>query len=71
VERQSDARLRQTINDGELADLVALLESLTDESFITNPAFALPPAACPLPVDSGRAAEEANSARLHNSLPGP
>ncbi len=71
ADRQPDVRLRQTISETELADLVAFLESLTDESFVTNPAFALPPAACPLPANPALASQEANSARLHNSPPGP
>jgi cytochrome c peroxidase len=71
AERQTDPRLKQTASDQEVAALIAFLESLTDEGFITNPAFALPPAACPLPADAALTAEEANSARLHNSPPGP
>jgi cytochrome c peroxidase len=71
AERQTDARLKQVITDAELADLTAFLESLTDEGFITNPTFALPPSACPLPANAALATEEANSARLHNSPPGP
>jgi cytochrome c peroxidase len=71
ADRQTDARLKQAVSDAELADLIAFLESLTDEGFVTNPAFALPPAACPLPANAVRALEEANSARLHNSPPGP
>ncbi len=31
-----------SVTDAEIADLVAFLESLTDESFVTNPAFADP-----------------------------
>jgi cytochrome c peroxidase len=71
ADRQSDTRLKQTVSDTELADLIAFLEALTDEGFITNPAFALPPAACPVPANTTLATEEANSARLHNSPPGP
>jgi cytochrome c peroxidase len=71
ADRQTDARLKQTVNDTELSDLIAFLDSLTDQNFITNPAFALPPAACPLPANAALATEEANSARLHNSPPGP
>ncbi len=68
---QADPRLKQETSEQEIADLVAFLESLTDEGFVSNPAFALPPAACPLPANPARASEEANSARLHNSTPGP
>jgi cytochrome c peroxidase len=71
ADRQTDARLKHAITDRDLADLIAFLESLTDEGFITNPAFALPPAACPLPANAALVSEEANSARLHNSPPGP
>jgi cytochrome c peroxidase len=71
ADRQTDERLKQPVSDAELADLIAFLESLTDHGFITNPAFALPPAACPLPANAALASEEANSARLHNSPPGP
>jgi len=69
--RQADERLKQAISDAEIADLIAFLGSLTDERFVTNPAFALPPAACPLPANAALVSEEANSARLHNSPPGP
>jgi cytochrome c peroxidase len=68
---QTDERLKQIVTETEIADLVAFLESLTDEGFITNPAFALPSAACPLPADGALTENERNSARLHNSLPGP
>jgi cytochrome c peroxidase len=71
AERQSDPRLKQNLSDAELADLIAFLESLTDEGFVSNPAFALTPRACPLPADAALTADEANSARLHNSPPGP
>jgi len=71
ADRQTDARLKQVVGDTEIADLVAFLESLTDQGFITNPAFALPAATCPLPANTALAAEEANSTRLHNSPPGP
>jgi cytochrome c peroxidase len=71
ADRQTDPRLKQAISDAELADLIAFLASLTDETFVTNPAFAPPPATCPLPTNPKLASEEANSARLHNSLPGP
>jgi len=66
-----DPRLGQTVIDGEVAALVAFLESLTDERFVTNPAFALPGPGCPLPADATLTAEEMNSATLHNSPPGP
>ena len=66
-----DTRLKQTVSDGEVADLVAFLQSLTDEGFVTNPKFSLPPAACPLPADAAMTAAESNAAKLHNSPPGP
>lgn len=71
ADRQTDPRLKQTLSDAEIADLIAFLESLTDQGFITNPAFALPPPGCPLPVSAERAEAEANDARLHNNPPGP
>ena len=38
-----DARISQIqLGDGDKADLVAFLKTLTDESFVTNPAFAAP-----------------------------
>ncbi len=70
-ERQPDPRLKQVISDAELANLISFLESLTDEDFITNPAFALPPSACPLPTNATLTENERNSAQLHNSPPGP
>ena len=59
------------MSDGELADLVAFLESLTDEGFVSNPAFARPAAACPLPADAALEAAEENNRRQHNSPDGP
>ena len=69
--RQSDERLKQTVSDLEIADLIAFLEALTDQGFITNPAFALPPPGCPLPITADEAARAQNSALQHNSPPGP
>lgn len=66
-----DPRLAQTVSEGEVAELVAFLETLTDEGFVTNPAFALPKPGCPLPADAMLTAEETNSATLHNSPPSP
>jgi cytochrome c peroxidase len=71
AERQTDERLKLTVSDAEIADLVAFMESLTDQGFITNPAFALPPPGCPVATSVELQREEANSARLHNSPPGP
>lgn len=71
ADRQTDERLKQAVSDTEIADLVAFLESLTDQGFITNPAFALPPPGCPVDTSVALQREEANSARLHNSPPGP
>jgi cytochrome c peroxidase len=68
---QTEGRLKQSVSDAELRDLVAFLETLTDAGFISNPAFALPAPACPLPPDPGLAAEEENASRLHNSPAGP
>lgn len=70
-EAQTDRRLKQSVNDAEITDLIAFLETLTDQTFITNPAHALPKPGCPLPADAGLAAEELNSSRLHNSPAGP
>jgi cytochrome c peroxidase len=71
ADRQGDERLRQAVSDAEVADLNAFLESLTEEGFITNPAFAMPPAACPLPANPALADNERNASQLHNNNPGP
>jgi cytochrome c peroxidase len=71
VERQSDERLKQTVGDAEVADLVAFLGALTDEGFITNPKFALPKPGCPVDAPVAQLRDEANSAQLHNNQPGP
>ncbi len=68
---QTDARLKQTVSDGEIADLVAFMDALTDRPFITNPAHALPKRECPVAEDAALASDEANSSRLHNSPAGP
>lgn len=67
----TDARLKQTVTEAEVADLTAFLEALTDQGFITDPRFARPSSACPLPTDAARAREDDNSRKLHNSPPGP
>jgi cytochrome c peroxidase len=67
----NDARLRQAPRDAEIDDLVAFLESLTDQGFITNPAFARPAAQCPVATDVERTLEDDNARNLHNSPPGP
>jgi hypothetical protein len=64
---QADLRLKQTVSDAEVGDLVAFLNALTDEGFVRNPAFALPPRGCPVPEDMALAGDEAVSQRLHNS----
>lgn len=64
---QTDLRLKQVISGAEVADLVAFLETLTDQSFIENPAFALPKPGCPLATDGELVAQEDNSTKLHNS----
>lgn len=69
--KAGDPRLKQTMSEAELVDLVAFLEALTDQGFITNPAHALPKPGCPLPADAGLTAQEQNSSRLHNSRPSP
>jgi cytochrome c peroxidase len=68
---QTDPRLTVLVNDTEIADLVAFLGTLTDETFIRNPAFALPKPGCPLTPDAALTAQEQNSAKLHNSPEGP
>ena len=67
IPNQTDARLKQTITDTETADLIAFLETHTDQGFITNPAFALPPRGCPVPEDATLANDETISQTLHNS----
>lgn len=49
ADRQADTRLKQSLTDAEMSDLIAFLSTLTDERFITNPAHALPKPGCPLP----------------------
>ena len=71
ADRQTDERLKQTVGEREVADLIAFLETLTDQSFITNPAFALPPPGCPVAITTEQAAEAQNSALQHNSPAGP
>jgi len=68
---QADERLKQSVSDREVGDLIAFLEALTDQGFITNPAFALPNPGCPVAGDAALASEEANSRRLRNSPAGP
>lgn len=67
----TDPRLKQTVSDTEAADLVAFLETLTDHTFITNSAHALPKPGCPLPADAALAAADENNRLQHNSPPGP
>ena len=43
------------LSAGEKADLVAFLESLTDQRFLTNPAFAAPAAGVAAPGQTGPA----------------
>jgi cytochrome c peroxidase len=71
ADRQTNKRLKQAVSEAEIADLVAFLETLTDEAFITNPKFGLPAPGCPLPAPAALSADEANSSQLHNSRPGP
>ena len=45
-----DAKLRnKAMDDAEVSDMVAFLQSLSDRSFVTNPDFALPKIACGKP----------------------
>jgi cytochrome c peroxidase len=69
--RQTDERLKQQPSEAEIADLVTFLGTLTDQGFITNPAFALPKPGCPLAADAAQLASEASQANLHNNKPGP
>ena len=71
ADRQGDARLKLTVSDAEVADLASFLEALTDQGFVTNPKFALPPPGCPIPDTPEQVQDQANSAALHNSPPGP
>lgn len=66
-----DPRLIQVVSDREVVALVAFLESLTDERFVTDARFSRPPAACPLQADAALAAAEENGRRQHNSIEGP
>ncbi|WP_010517554.1 hypothetical protein [Komagataeibacter oboediens] len=40
------------ISEAEIADVIAFLNSLTDQSFLTNPAFSDPGKTCPLALPS-------------------
>jgi cytochrome c peroxidase len=71
AERQSDKRLKQKLSEAQVLDLVAFLDTLTDQGFITNPAFSLPKPGCPLPASPAKLADDASNANLHNNLPGP
>lgn len=66
----SDPRLKQALSDTETQDLIAFLEALTDQTFITNPAFARPPARCPVDTNAARTRAADNARNLHNSPPG-
>ena len=66
-----DARLKLSVSDGEVADLVAFLEALTDRVFVSNPKFALPGTTCPVVSDAALVAQEENGRRQHNSPAGP
>lgn len=66
-----DTRLKVIVSDADLADLVAFLEALTDQDFVTNTRFARPPAACPVAADRADTEAEANKQLQHNSADGP
>jgi cytochrome c peroxidase len=66
-----DPRLQRAADDGEVAQLVAFLESLTDDGFVTDVRFSRPPAGCPVKADAALVAAEENGRRQHNSLEGP
>ncbi len=66
-----DARLKLSVSDAEVLDLVAFLETLTDRGFVSNPKFALPGPSCPVATDAERVAQEENGRRQHNSPTGP
>ena len=67
----ADERLKVSVSDAEIADLVAFLGTLTDQGFVTDARFSRPAAACPVSADAGAAADEANKTAQHNSLGGP
>jgi hypothetical protein len=48
-------------NDREVAGLVAFLRSLTDESFLTNPAFSNPHSQSPNPGQTNKIATKSKS----------
>lgn len=66
-----DARLKLRVSDAEVADLVAFMETLTDQGFVTDARFARPKAACPVQADAGAAEAETNKQAQHNSVAGP
>lgn len=66
-----DARLKLSVSDGEVADLVTFLETLTDRGFVSDPKFALPGPQCPVATDAALVAQEENERRQHNSVDGP
>jgi cytochrome c peroxidase len=70
-ESRTDPRLSDAPGAAELDDLIAFLDALTDQHFITNPAFARPPTQCPVATDAARVREDENFRNLHNSPPGP
>ncbi|HVY89660.1 MAG TPA: cytochrome c peroxidase [Hyphomonadaceae bacterium] len=70
--RQSDARLKTAPSDAQMADLVAFLKTLTDETFIHDPRFALPKPGCPVALDDAGVKQLRDEQQpLHNELPGP
>jgi cytochrome c peroxidase len=66
-----DERLKLSVSDSQVADLVAFLEALTDRGFVSNPKFARPGPQCPVDADAMQAAEAENARRQHNSAEGP
>jgi len=66
-----DERLALSVSDGEVVDLVAFLEALTDHGFVTDARFSRPSAVCPVSADAVAAAAEANKTAQHNSVRGP
>ena len=68
---KGDARLKVSVSDEEVADLVAFLETLTDREFVTDARFARPGPQCPVATDAGLVAQDENARRQHNGIEGP
>lgn len=67
----NDERLKRSLGESDIRDVVAFLETLTDSGFVTDARFSRPPAACPVSADGAAAEAEANKTAQLNSVGGP